>query len=205
MAVDNASQALSGASEYFRQISRLLSNLEVTDRLGMVLSLDKGVSAAVGRIVQLRATQRKAIVMGNGGSAAIASHMHNDLCKAVGVRSLVFHEAPLLTALSNDNGYGCAFARLVGLWADSDDLLIAISSSGASENMLCAAEEAVSKQCGVITISGFGAENPLRKMGDLNFYVPAQAYGLVETVHAVLTHLLTDNAMVGKRGIGLEQ
>ena len=120
--------------------------------------------------------------------------MQNDLCKAVGVRSLVFNEAPLLSALSNDLSYAAAFEVLVDLWAEDGDALIAISSSGQSENIIRAADAAKKKGCSVITLSGFKSNNPLRNRGLINFYVPADQYGFVELGHSILTHYLSDAA-----------
>ena len=134
----------------------------------------------------------KVMLVANGGSAAVASHMHNDISKACGIRALVFTETPLLTALSNDNGYESAYETTTQLWAQPDDLLIAISSSGKSENTLRAARAARSAGAGVITLSGFEPDNPLRTIGDLNFYVQSGHYGLVETSHAAISHYLTD-------------
>ena len=184
------------AAAYFHKLSELLLSLQVTDQKGVVFSLDEGVSRAVGMILSVESASRKIMLIGNGGSAAIASHMQNDLCKAVGVRAMVFTEPPLLTALSNDHGYGCIFERPVELWANRGDLLFAISSSGQSENILRAARAAVARGCQIITLSGFSADNPLRRLGDVNFYVPSQAYGCVEAAHSVLAHFLTDSAMM---------
>ena len=183
------------ATAYFRKVSELLLSTQVTDRRGTVLSLDEGISRAVEMILGIKSTSRKVMLIGNGGSAAIASHMQNDLCKAVGVRAIVFNEPPLLTALSNDHGYGCVFERPVELWANAGDLLLAISSSGQSENILRAVRASVVRGCQVITLSGFSADNPLRRIGHLNFYVPSQVYGYVEAAHSVLAHFLTDCAM----------
>ena len=184
------------AASYFHEVSELLLSLQVTDQKGMVLSLDEGASRAVEMILSVGSASRRVMLIGNGGSAAIASHMQNDLCKSVGVRALVFYETPLLTALSNDHGYERVFERAVDLWADASDLLIAISSSGQSENILRAVQVAIARECQVITLSGFRTDNPLRRMGAVNFYVPSQAYGFVEVAHSVLAHFLTDCAIV---------
>jgi len=138
--------------------------------------------------------RKKVMLIGNGGSAAIVSHMHNDLCMSVGVRAVVFHELPLLTALTNDHGYECVFARPLELWADPGDVLFAFSSGGRSTNILGAVRAALARDCQVITLSGFKPDNPLRGMGLLNFYVPSQSYGYVETAHSALAHFLTDSA-----------
>jgi D-sedoheptulose 7-phosphate isomerase len=141
------------------------------------------------------ASSGKVMVIGNGGSAAIASHMQNDVCKAVGVRSLVFNEQPLLTALANDDGYEAIFETPVRLWAEPGDVLVAISSSGRSENILRAVQAATERCCEVVTFSGFDENNPLRSMGSVNFHVASAVYGLVENVHGAITHFMTDRAM----------
>ncbi len=183
-------------TSYFRKLSELLLSLQVTAQEGAVLSLDEGANKAVEIILSVKSASCKVMLIGNGGSAAIASHMQNDLCKAVGVRAMVFNEPPLLTALANDHGYGCVFERPAELWANTGDLLLAISSSGQSENILHAVRASVARGCQVITLSGFSADNPLRGMGDLNFYVPSPVYGYVELVHSALAHFLTDYAIM---------
>lgn len=181
-------------SEYSQELCRLLSCIEVTAATGKSVALEEGMEHAISIILSKRSEGRKIIVIGNGGSAAIASHLQNDLCKAVGVRSMVFNEAPLLSALSNDLSYAAAFEVLVDLWAEEGDVLIAISSSGQSENIICAADAARNKGCSVITLSGFKSNNPLRHKGLINFYVPADQYGFVELGHSILTHFISDAA-----------
>lgn len=118
------------ATAYFHKLSELLPRVQVTDGHGVALSLEEGANKAVDMILSVRCASGKVMLIGNGDSAAISSHMQNDLCKAVGVPAMVFNETPLLTALSNDHGYGCVFERPVELWANTRDLLVAISSSG---------------------------------------------------------------------------
>jgi len=186
---------------YFHTLNELLLSIQVTDHRGVVLSLDEGVNKATDMLLSVGSTSGKVMVIGNGGSAAIASHMQNDLCKAAGLRAIVFNEPPLLTALSNDHGYGCVFERPVELWSDASDLLIAISSSGQSENILRGVRASAAQGCQIITLSGFKADNPLRAMGHLNFYVPSKVYGYVELVHSALAHFLTDCAATSRKEI----
>ena len=186
------------ATNYFKHLCDLLQSMQVTDRHGTDLSLNEGVGKAVESILSVGTDPGKVMVIGNGGSAAIASHMQNDLCKAVGLRAMVFSEVPLLTALTNDHGYQCVFERPVELWADAGDLIIAISSSGQSQNILRAVQAATAQGYRVITLSGFSADNPLRCLGDVNFYIPSLDYGYVESAHAALTHFLTDCAAASK-------
>ena len=186
---------MSSLTNYLRTLSGLLSEIKMTNRQDQTLPADAAANQAVEMILSLAGNSRKAMLIGNGGSAALASHMQNDLCASVGVRAMVFNEASLLTALANDFGYPTAFRRLVELWADPADLLIAVSSSGKSDNILQAVQAAVDRGCQVITFSGFQPANPLRSLGDLNFYVSSNSYGFVETSHMSLMHALTDFAM----------
>ena len=188
------------STAYFNRLVELLINTKVTDLHGNGLSLDEGMDRAVELINGARPTSAKVMVIGNGGSAAIASHLQNDLSKAVGVRSLVFNEPSLLTALSNDHGYSCIFERPIQMWAEKGDVLVAISSSGRSENIICGAQAAEEKGCHIITLSGFKPNNPLRKLGNLNFYIASESYGQVEVAHSTLTHLLSDMAMARSSG-----
>jgi len=186
------------ATSYFKNLNDLLLRAQVTDGQGAILSLDEGASKAVGIVLSVKSGSGKVMVIGNGGSAAIASHMKSDLCRSVGVPAVTFSEAPLLTALANDYGYECVFERSVKLWASAGDLLVAISSSGQSENILRAVQAAAAQECQIITLSGFKADNPLRRLGSVNFYVSSQAYGYVEVAHSALTHFLTDCATMSQ-------
>ena len=118
-----------------------------------------------------------------------------DLCNRVGVRALVFNDPPVLTALANDHGYESAFERLISVWARPGDLLMAISSSGQSENILAAVAAGEQRGCLLLTFSGFKSDNPLRSAGDWNFYVASEAYGEVEVAHHALGHYLTDHCL----------
>ena len=150
------------ASGYFAEFSRVLERVAITTREGAPLLTDEGITSIIELIISLKHQGGKALLIGNGGSAAIVSHMHNDLCKSVGVRSIVFNETPLLTALANDEGYHQVFHRPVQLWADRHDLLIAVSSGGESENIVKAATLAREKGCRVVTFTGFESTNRLR-------------------------------------------
>jgi D-sedoheptulose 7-phosphate isomerase len=154
--------------------------------------LAKALQESIDWLKDARIHDRKVFLVGNGGSAAIASHAQNDLCKGAGIRAMVFNETPLLTAYTNDISYEAAFEQMLGLWAEPGDLLVAISSSGRSVNILNAVQCAKDAGCRTITLSGFRPDNPLRLLGDINIFVPSSEYGIVETAHATLLHYLTD-------------
>ena len=134
----------------------------------------------------------KIMFIGNGGSAGIASHLAIDFSKNGGLRSLAFNDASALTCLGNDLGYDNVFAKQLDFHAAPGDLLVAISSSGKSPNVLNAVKVARARDCGVATFSGFTEENDLRKTGDVNFYVGSCEYGFVEVAHLALCHAVLD-------------
>ena len=128
-------------------------------------------------------------LVGNGGSASVAGHISNDLVKA-GKRATSLSEPAILTCLSNDLGYENVYLHQLQVWGRNEDTLIAISSSGRSENILRATQYARGKGLSIITCTGFDADNPLRALGDYNIWVPSANYGVVEVAHLSILHSL---------------
>jgi len=179
-------------SPWSRRLTHLLDAAEATGPGGSPVPQEDAILATRDLILAVRSGARKVMVVGNGGSAAIASHLQTDLAHGLGIRALVFTESCTLTAQANDHGYEQAFRNLALLWADPGDLMVAISSSGRSPNILQACAAARTRGAGLVTFSGFRPDNPLRALGDLNFHVASAEYGTVESVHAVLVHHLSD-------------
>ena len=134
-------------------------------------------------ITQVSANGGKIVLVGNGASAAIASHVAVDLTKASGVRAINFNEVDLITCFANDYGYEHWVEKALEFYADPKDLVILISSSGMSLNVVNAALKAKKMGLSVITLSGFREDNSLKKLGDINFWVDSSQYNIVETVH----------------------
>ena len=128
---------------------------------------------------------KKIVIVGNGGSAAMASHVTVDFTKAAGIRAINFNEADLITCFANDYGYEHWVAKALEAYSDSGDMAILISSSGKSQNILNGAKKAKNLGLSVITVSGFFPDNPLRKLGDLNLWVDSAEYNIVEMTHHV--------------------
>ncbi len=128
---------------------------------------------------------KKIIVVGNGGSAAMASHVAVDLTKAAGCRAVTFNEADLLTCFANDYGYENWVERALNFYADKGDIVILISSSGTSKNIVNGAIWAKKNDLYVITLSGFNDDNPLRKLGDINLWVDSKGYNIIEMAHHI--------------------
>ena len=127
----------------------------------------------------------KVIFLGNGGSAAIASHCAVDLTKNAGIRAINFNEADLITCFANDYGYEKWMAKALEFYGDERDILVLISSSGRSKNVLQASEKAKQMGIEVITFSGFDEDNPLRQVGSINLWVDSHAYNIVEMTHHI--------------------
>ncbi len=130
-----------------------------------------------------QASGRKVIVAGNGGSAAIASHVSVDLTKAARVRASCFNESDLITCYANDYGYENWLAKAVESYGDPGDVAVLISSRGESPNILNAARQARQQGLVVVTLSGFAGSNSLRSVGLNNLWVDSSSYNVVETVH----------------------
>lgn len=156
------------------------------------IALMEGLERAVTTLLEIRATNKKVVLVGNGGSAAIASHQAVDLWRNGGLKALAFNDPALLTCVANDFGYPNVFSKPIDMFCEPGDCLIAISSSGNSPNILQAVDKAREKGCVIIGFSGFRPSNHLRLKGDLNFYIPSQSYGIVETAHLLLVHTIVD-------------
>ena len=141
---------------------------------------------------------KKIILIGNGGSASIASHTAIDLWKTAGIKAITFNDASLLTCISNDFGYEQVFEKPIEMFAEKGDILIAISSSGMSRNIINGVKTAKEKGCITITMSGFKKNNILKTLGDINFYVPSMSYGYVELSHTILCHFISDTLSMEK-------
>ena len=131
-------------------------------------------------------------LIGNGGSSAVASHIANDLVKVGKRKAHVLTDPALLTCLANDYGYEHALREAIDRYIEEEDTLICISSSGQSRNIIEAAAFAASRGAYIATFSGFLWDNPLRMLGDCNYWVPSENYGVVECAHLVLLHSMVN-------------
>ena len=176
-------------SQYFKTIEEKLSSIDVAQ-----------LEQAADMVGQIHSVGKKVIVVGNGGSAAMASHVAVDFTKAAKIRAVNFNEADLLTCFANDFGYENWVSKALEFYADQGDLVILISSSGKSQNILNGAKKAKNMGLSVITVSGFLFDNPLRKLGDMNLWVDSTEYNIVEMTHHVWLVAIIDY-MIETKGI----
>lgn len=183
--------------EYFDQLINILNDSIVTNFKQINVSFEKGIEEIIKCLNNIDA--KKVIAIGNGGSAAIASHLANDLCKTDNIKAICFSDYSYNTCMANDFGYECVYEKGIEMFADEGDVLIAISSSGNSENIIRATNKAKEKGCKVITLSGFKEDNKLRDKGDINIYIPKEHYGYVELCHQIILHMITDTIGEAKK------
>lgn len=163
-------------SKYFLTINNKIApnNLLIRD----LLTLKK-------MILFCKKRKKKVIIFGNGGSSAIASHFSLDLTNVTKIRCINFSDPSLITCFSNDYGFDNWICKALELYADDNDLLILISSSGMSKNMINAVKKSKIKFSSIVTFTGFNKKNVLKKIGNLSFYVNSSVYNVVENVHQI--------------------
>lgn len=177
---------------YFSEVYEGLQHIHVTTNDLKEISFEEGIDLWTE---QARKTQNQGgmqFFCGNGASATMAEHMSHDWFQNAKINTYTCSETAHITAISNDVSYDDVFAYRIERVMSEKDILVTISSSGNSRNVIRAIEEARKKGSFIITVSGKSKENKSCQMGDLNFYVPLDTYGLVESSHAVLLHSALD-------------
>ncbi|MDO8663812.1 MAG: HAD-IIIA family hydrolase [Candidatus Wildermuthbacteria bacterium] len=173
-------------SSYIDDLHRIFNQTKATDLEGKELDLADALVKAAEMAIKASSLGKKIILIGNGGSAAVASHKALDYWFTGKIRGISFSDHVNLTCVTNDFGYQNVFVKQIEMFADRGDILFAISSSGNSENIVLAAEAARQRGCQVFTFTGFKEANRLRGLGDLNFYTPVQHFNKVESSHLLL-------------------
>jgi D-sedoheptulose 7-phosphate isomerase len=167
--------------KYFKSIYQTSQLIDV-DKLAEVVKLVKSV----------KDKSKKIILVGNGGSAAIASHVAVDFTKSAHVRAVNFNDAELITCFANDYGYQHWVAEALKAYADPNDLIILISSSGKSLNIINGAIQAKTLGLKIVTVSGFSPDNPLRKLGNVDLWADSSEYNVVEITHQIWLAAIVD-------------
>lgn len=134
----------------------------------------------------------KLIFTGNGGSSSIASHAATDFTKQSYMRSVAFNDHNLLTAFANDYGQTNWMVRSIEAYAEKNDAVVLISTSGCSQNILNAANVSIDMNLPLVTFSAQDSENPLRQLGVINYWVACDAYSVVQSLHSILLFTVCD-------------
>ena len=181
-------------SEYIHTVNSSLKEVSATGINGNTLAIDEALLLWCERAKQVRDNfHGLTFFCGNGASCTMAEHMSHDWFQNAKMNTQTCSETAHLTAIANDLSYEDVFAFRIGRILSDKDILVTISSSGNSPNIVKALHTAREKGAYCITLSGMKEDNKSRRLGDLNFYVPLHTYGLVESAHAVLLHAALDN------------
>lgn len=175
----------------FKDLEKIIHTCQFTNE-DKSLNSEQALASAHDLLSQTKKNNGIAYIIGNGGSAGIASHFCIDLLNALEIPSNTLFDSNMFTCIANDYGYENVFANPLKTLLKPNDLLVAISSSGSSPNILNAVKVANEKKINTFTLSGFDNTNPLRQMGSLNYYLNQSDYGLVEMGHFFLLHTIID-------------
>ncbi len=182
-----------------KYVTELIEKVECTEIWNGVYNkcpdYNDGIELLMNAFTQYKEYGSQVFFIGNGGSSAIASHMTADYMKNGGLNTHSLYDNAVITCMGNDYGYEFIFSRPMELLVRKNDLVVAISSSGNSSNIIHAIETARSKGAGVITFTGFEPDNRVKQMGDINVYVPCKKYGIVESIHNLILQQIVDLIM----------
>lgn len=185
-------------------ISDLIDNIHNTEIYVGTSELcgdyDAGISLLIDRFIWHKRHGKQLFFIGNGGSSAIASHMTADFMKNGGMNTYSLYDNAVSTCMGNDYGYEYIFSKPLQFLMHEDDLLVAISSSGNSQNIVNAIDVAREKKAAVVTFTGFKPDNRVKMMGDINVYVPCEKYGVVESIHNLILQQIVDEIMIKDGG-----
>lgn len=179
------------------EFQHVIGDTQITDGARKLQDTEAAMLGLVALLNDLRQRRGQLFVIGNGGSAGVASHAVTDFVNVGKLRATTLHDSALLTCMSNDYGYEAAFARILSTMASPRDVLIAISSSGQSNNIRNAATTMRELGGTAITLSGFKRDNPLRMLGDINIWLDSADYGMVEIGHQFVLHNIADRIRLG--------
>lgn len=183
-------------NSYIADMIKNINSTEIdTKNSALCNDYNTGISLLVHEFTLHKQHSSQLFFIGNGGSSAIASHMTADFMKNGGMNTYSLYDNAVTTCMGNDYGYEFIFSKPLEFLLREDDLLVAISSSGNSQNIVNAIEVAKRKGVTVITLTGFEPNNRVRQMGDINVYVPCAKYGMVESIHNLILQQIVDEIM----------
>ena len=172
--------------KYYEDIAKCIQELD-RNKINSICKLIKNTSKNRGTIY----------FAGNGGSASTASHMSTDLTKNAKIKSMSFNDVNLITCFSNDYGYENWLKAAIRYYTKPNDLIVLLSVSGESKNLINAANFCKRKKIKLITITGAKKNNLLSQKGNINYWINSKAYNIVEVVQMTILASIVDK-IIGK-------
>ena len=174
-------------AKYISNYDKHLNNAENQKKLKLIIN----------KINNLKRSNKKLIILGNGGSSASASHLMVDFTKQAKIKTINFNETSLITAFSNDYGYENYLEKALKFYSKKGDLIIFLSVSGNSKNLKNALKYCNKKKLFSISFTGHKINNFLNKNSSISLHVPSFAYNIVECIHLIYLTYIVD-FIVGK-------
>lgn len=182
-------------TEYINDLYDGLKKTELHIGNEVLFEYEKIMEKLVELFSEIKESKKQVFFIGNGGSAAISSHMTADFMKNGGMNTYSLYDSAVTTCMGNDYGYEHVFDRPLSFLGQEGSLLVAISSSGDSKNISLAIDAALENRMRVLTLTGFKAENIAKTKGHYNIYVPIEEYGKVESIHNIILQQVVDEIM----------
>ena len=184
-------------NKYIEELMEHLNHTEIW--LGTTekyVDYDTGIGALTEKFLEHKKKKTRVFFIGNGGSSAIASHMTADFMKNGGMNTYSLYDSAVMTCMGNDYGYEFVFSKPLGFLVKPGDLVVAISSSGNSPNIISGIETARQQGAVIITFTGFWPEHKAKQRGEINVYVPCEKNGIVEYIDNLLFQQIVDEITV---------
>lgn len=181
--------------QYINKLIHTLEKTRIYVKNDMELNYDAGIQTLAACFTRHKMAGTQIFFIGNGGSSAIASHMTADFMKNGGMKTYSLYDNAVTTCMGNDYGYDFVFSRPLEFLGQKNDLLVAVSSSGNSQNIINAIKTANEKNMETITFTGFRKDNIAKQLGTINVHVPSEKYGIVESIHNLMLQQVVDMIM----------
>lgn len=181
--------------QYINELIHTLEDTRIYIDGGKEFDYENGMKVLVKCFTRHKKADTRIFFIGNGGSSAIASHMTADFMKNGGMKTYSLYDNAVTTCMGNDYGYESVFSRPLDFLGQENDLLVAVSSSGNSQNIVNAINTANAKNMETITFTGFQNDNRAKQLGMVNVYVPSEKYGIVESIHNLMLQQIVDLIM----------
>ena len=182
--------------DYLENFIQCLKSIQIYEYNRQIIKdYNQVIYELVHMFLEIRNKQKNVFFIGNGGSAAIASHMTADFMKNGRIKTCSLYDHSVMTCVGNDYGYDYVFSKPLEFLGNEDDLLVAISSSGNSQNIVNALEVARERRLKIITFTGFHNTNHIIDKGIYNVHVPVCHYGIVESIHNLILQQIVDTIL----------
>ena len=182
-------------NQYINELMNTLEQTRIYMENGEESDYETGIQVLVEFFTIHKKAETQIFFIGNGGSSAIASHMTAYFMKNGGMKTYSLYDNAVTTCMGNDYGYEYVFSRPLEFLGQENDLLVAVSSSGNSQNIVNAINTANTKNMETITFTGFKKDNRSKQLGTVNVYVPSEKYGIVESIHNLMLQQIVDLIM----------